>query len=482
MRLPRREVSPYRLYLALECGMSFLLGITFATIMVYWVTSGRLNPLQLLLLGTALELTYFLLQLPTGVLADLVSRRLCVLAGLFIVGIALIMQSLSPAFANLLAAQLVLGVGAALNNGAEEAWIAGELADDQMTGVYLRATQLGLIGTIAGSLLSGVIALAGLNMPLLVGGALICGLAVAASFVMPERNFRRPVDATGRATLLDVARQAPGMLVDQLRSARGAIVAVPGLVLLFGAVLFIGLWSESFDRLWGAFLLRDIRFPDVGGLHPAMWFSFIACAVAAFALGSTEIAKRRTERLGPDAVVGALLVVTVGIAAGVVVMATSRSFAAAVAAYLAVEVLRPVFDPLMSGWMVGRIESSVRATAFSVRDMFDSAGQIVGGPAIGVVGTLASIRVALLAGAAALAPASASLLAASRAIRPRPAGPGTVASVITAGALEGGVVEARVVEAGVIEARVVEAGVIEVAIVEPPGGGDPAGANPALGR
>jgi MFS transporter, DHA3 family, tetracycline resistance protein len=78
-----------------------------------------------------------------------------------------------------------------------------------------------------------------------------------------------------------------------------------------------------------------------------------------------------------------------------------------VAAYLVVEeVLRPVFDPLISGWMVGRIEPSVRATALSARDMFDSGGQIIGGPGIGAIGTLASIRAALLAGAAALAPAA----------------------------------------------------------------------------
>ena len=154
MRLHRQSVSPYHLYLGLECGMSFLLGISYATITVYWVTSGRLNPLQLLLLGTSLELSYFLFQLPTGVLADLVSRRLCVLTGLFIVGLAQVMQSLSPSFANLMAAQAVLGLGAALNNGAQDAWIADELSaevgDDRMTGIYLRATQLGLIATVAG--------------------------------------------------------------------------------------------------------------------------------------------------------------------------------------------------------------------------------------------------------------------------------------------------------------------------------------------
>src|SRR5260370_28706013 len=116
MRRRSLSISPYRLYLVLECGMSFLLGISYATITVYWVPSGRLNPLQLLLLGTSLEVSYFVFQLPTGVLADLVSRRLCVLAGLFIVGLAQVMQSLSPSFANLMAAQAVLGLGTALNN------------------------------------------------------------------------------------------------------------------------------------------------------------------------------------------------------------------------------------------------------------------------------------------------------------------------------------------------------------------------------
>jgi MFS transporter, DHA3 family, tetracycline resistance protein len=213
------------------------------------------------------------------------------------------------------------------------------------------------------------------------------------------------------------------MLISQTRSARAAIVAVPGLLLLFGLTLFTGLWSESFDRLWGAFLLRDIRFPAIGGLHPAMWFGFIACAVALLGLASTEVARRRTQRLGPDSVVGALMVVTVAIGAAVVVMATSHSLAAAVGAYLAVEVLRPVSYPLISGWMIARTDPSVRATALSARDMFDSGGQIIGGPAFGVIGTLVSIRAALLAGAAALAPAAACLVLASRRIRSRPGAP-----------------------------------------------------------
>jgi MFS transporter, DHA3 family, tetracycline resistance protein len=421
MRLRPRQLSPYPLYLTLESGTAFLTGISYATVTVYWVTVGRLNPLQLVLLGTALEVSYFVFQLPTGVLADLVSRRLCVLTGLFVVGVSQVMASLSASYINLISAWVVLGIGAALNNGAQDAWIADELSadlgDQKMTGVYLRATQLGLVATVAGSLLSGVVALGGLELPLRVGGSLTCLLAAAAALVMPERHFHRP--AAAATGVRRVARQSARLLADQTRSTHRAVVAVPGLVLLFGMTLFTGLWSESFDRLWGAFLLRDITFPRLGGLHPAMWFSLLAAVAAVLGLGATQLAKRRTERLGPDSVVGALLVLTIVIGLAVVGMATAHAFAVVVGGYVVVSVLRPVLYPLVSGWMVGRIEPAVRATALSARDMFDSAGQIVGGPVIGLIGTLASLRIALLAGAAALGPAAACIVAASRRIKPR---------------------------------------------------------------
>ncbi len=118
-----------------------------------------------------------------------------------------------------------------------------------------------------------------------------------------------------------------------------------------------------------------------------MWFSLFACAAAAAGLGSTELARRRTERLGPDSVAGGLLVAIVAIGAATVAMATAHAFALVAGAYIAISVLRPVLDPLLSGWMVTRIEPSVRATALSAKDMFDSAGQIAGGPVIGVIGT-----------------------------------------------------------------------------------------------
>jgi DHA3 family tetracycline resistance protein-like MFS transporter len=412
----RARTNPYRLYLfGLEFGASFLIGMINTTAALYWYTRGHLNPLQLVLLGTMVELAYFVFQLPTGAIADLFSRRACVIAGTFAYAAGVIEQALSPVFANLLAAQILVGLGAALTYGAQEAWIADEMADVDMTKVYVRATQLGIIGSIGGSAISGVVALAGLQMPMLIGGSLTALLGFVLLVIMPENNFRGRRDRE-----VHMLRGALANFREQAGAAKTAVLAVPALLLLFGAVFFLGMWSESFDRLWAPFLIHSIPFPHLFGGRQSIWFSVIAVTVALFSLGTTELAKRRTDRLGPTSVATTLLAVTVLIGVGVVLLAGAHLFVVAVGAYLLVEVVRPVFDPLLSGWMVTRIEPGLRATAFSAKDMCDAGGQMIGGPIVGVIGLLRSFRTALYAGALALAPAMALLAVASRRIHALP--------------------------------------------------------------
>jgi MFS family permease len=109
----RNRTNPVRLYLGIEVAMSFGAALGYTTAIVYRVRAGHLNPLDLILLGTVLEIAYFVVQLPTGVLADAVSRRLCVIAGTLLTAAGFVMQGLSPHFAISALAQLPVGFGAA---------------------------------------------------------------------------------------------------------------------------------------------------------------------------------------------------------------------------------------------------------------------------------------------------------------------------------------------------------------------------------
>ncbi len=74
---------------------------------VYRIQTVGLNPLQLVLVGTALELAVLLFELPTGVLADTYGRRRSVILGFLLIGAGFSLEGSLPTFSTVLAAQLV---------------------------------------------------------------------------------------------------------------------------------------------------------------------------------------------------------------------------------------------------------------------------------------------------------------------------------------------------------------------------------------
>src|SRR5579859_6619494 len=100
-------------------GNAVLRSSMYLVLTIYYVLTVRMNPLELILAGTALEVAYFVCQTPTGVFADMVSRRLSIITGWAIAGACFTVEGLIPNVAAILAAQTVLGLGEACIDGAE---------------------------------------------------------------------------------------------------------------------------------------------------------------------------------------------------------------------------------------------------------------------------------------------------------------------------------------------------------------------------
>jgi hypothetical protein len=95
--------------------------------------------------------------------------------------------------------------------------------------------------------------------------------------------------------------------------------------------------------------------------------------------------------------------------------ALAGSLALAVVTYLVTTAVRDLTAPTFRTWLNGTItDSSVRATVLSITSIAGSAGEWGGGPALGLVGTRWSVRVALTIGALLLLP---TLVLFSRAVR-----------------------------------------------------------------
>src|SRR5438045_964943 len=117
--------------------------LTFTINLVYQATTIGLNPIQLVLVGTTLEITAFIFQVPTGVFADVFSRRLSIILGTFLIGAGIILEGSVPRFEAVLAAQVLLGIGISLVSGAEEAWLSDEVGVEKAGPLFLRAAQIG---------------------------------------------------------------------------------------------------------------------------------------------------------------------------------------------------------------------------------------------------------------------------------------------------------------------------------------------------
>ena len=66
--------------------------------MVYVVTVVGLDPLEMVLVGTVLELSGFIFEIPTGVIADVYSRRLSMVIGYMMVGGGFVLLGIFPRF------------------------------------------------------------------------------------------------------------------------------------------------------------------------------------------------------------------------------------------------------------------------------------------------------------------------------------------------------------------------------------------------
>ncbi|HAY85064.1 MAG TPA: hypothetical protein DCY42_09115, partial [Chloroflexi bacterium] len=126
--------------------MAFLEGavakITFTMSTIYRVNVVGMDVLQLVLLGTVLETSVFLFEVPTGVVADLYSRRLSVIIGTFLMGLGFMLEGALPVVAIVMLAQLVWGFGWTFISGARSAWITDEVGVERAGKLFMRAQQI----------------------------------------------------------------------------------------------------------------------------------------------------------------------------------------------------------------------------------------------------------------------------------------------------------------------------------------------------
>jgi DHA3 family tetracycline resistance protein-like MFS transporter len=348
----------------------------------------------LVLIGTVMELTIFFCEIPTGVVADVISRRLSFIIGIFMMGVAYVLQGTIPVFEALLFAQVVWGLGYTFTSGAYDAWMVDELGEERMGEAFIRSGQVGRIAGLGGIVLSGIFGSIDLRLPIILGALITLGTGVFLVFTMPETGFK-PTPREDRTTFQNMR----DTFVEGLRVVRSRPVLIR--ILLIG--FFYGLYSEAWDRLWQAHLINNIGFPQFIVLPVMAWFTAIALAETFIGIVSAEVLKRRLDMTDDQRMKRALLYLTIVMVASLVLYGLTQNFLVGIAAFFAFTVSRGLVGPIYATWSNQNIDSNVRATVLSMQSQTDAIGQIAGGPPLGALGQR-SLPLAFIASAAILSP------------------------------------------------------------------------------
>jgi len=430
-----RSGNAYRVYLFIEAAYSLLFAVYGTMTTVYRVEVAHLNPLQLTLVGTALEGGVFLFQLPTGVFADTMSRRLSVIIGVFLVGAGLLLEGSFTTFGTILCAQVLWGAGYTFVSGAEEAWLADEIGVEAAGQAYLRASQLGGAVSIAGIVISVALGSVLIRLPLLVAGGLFLALGGVLIAIMPESGFRgaassasataagmAAVDAAGERAALAASSDGAGSgaipaeagdahstwraLRETFGRSMRLVVKRPILLTILGITFIWGMSSEGFDRLGETRFLLNLHLPSLGPLNAAVgWFGIFSMGATLLTIGVVEVIRRRVDTNSHRSVTRTLFVATALLTASVIVFGLTGNFALALGFYWLITVIRGVSNPLYTAWVNQSTDARVRATVLSMTGQADAFGQIAGGPIVGAIGLYAGLQAALVTAGAALSPA-----------------------------------------------------------------------------
>ena len=366
------------------CWMHFM----SAVIIPFFREWGRLSFVQIFALQTWFMLMSFLMEVPTGAVADRFGRKVSVTCGAFLLAAASLLYGSFPHLAVFVVAEAVFAVAVSLISGADEALAYDSLLavgrEGEASRVMARLEAAKLAGILAGALVGSVVAsLLGVRWPMLLQ-AFPLGLSglIALALVEPPREKREAAAGGGYLRLLSGGlhhfRTAP-----ELRA-----LAIDQVACSTVAWLVIWLYQLQLARV-------GVPLAAFGVVHAAMGLGQIAFLSRVARVERAVGGRARLARL--TALVPALAML--GLAAATGIAASVALIVAAATAGLG----RP---PLFSGPVNRLIPSEQRATVLSAVSAARTLSVALVYPAVGAMLDRSLVAALLFVGVLGLAAAA----------------------------------------------------------------------------
>ena len=346
-------------------GLSFHMLFTAAGL--YRIDVASLEVYELILIGSAMEISIFIFEVPTGIVADLKSRKLSVIIGLFVMSIGIFIEGLTIVFLLIFLAQFIWGFGYTFISGALDAWISDEIKNENIEKVMIGSTQAYQLASVLGIILAAVIGLKDIRIALFVSGGLSLFLAVFLIFFMKETREREVI----------IKGHFYKKYYQQLIHGFSHIKKHRVLRIMFFIMLFYGLYSEGIDRSYEIYILDGLDFRNVFKIAPIWILAIVNAVVAVFSYIMLNIVKKYLKK-GHHIYIWAFNF-TLMMIIGILGFAYLPNIYFALFGFIFFSISRGGTYPLLNAILIKNTPSKVKATVLSSFGQLDAIGQLLSG-------------------------------------------------------------------------------------------------------
>ena len=370
------RINQEELYKLITFIFSFATTMVFTINILYQIQVAGLLPWQLVIVGTCLELTCFIFEIPTGVIADRFSRKLSVILGFALIGTGFMLEGSFPYFITIATAQIVWGIGFTCVSGALDAWVLDETGKEEL---YISGSKFATVGQFLGIATSIALAQLQLNLPIVVGGILLIILAFILVFSMTEKSYKKTMDTGDENYFINTVKVI-------LSTVKTSYV----LAMLFAITFLFGLYSEGFDRLWGNYILDIDTFKNINGTY---LFGGVAAIISIIGFFTFSKIEEKVENISIKNINKLLILLCSIIASALLFMSITEKAYALIFLVIIINLSRSIIEPFETIWFNKLItDSSNRATVLSLKGQIGALGQIGSGLIMGAFSILLPLK------------------------------------------------------------------------------------------